>query len=71
MLRFVSYVWSRPAGPAPAQLFRERADQLARFHGPLAPLSPTRVGGESATARIVLEEFPDRNVVLGTYAAPR
>lgn len=71
LLREVTYVWSRPAGAAPNPVFKERAAALARMYRLPPPQSQSRLEGTSKTASVVLEDRPDRNVVLEVYALPR
>lgn len=71
VLREVTYVWLRPAGAAPNPLFKERVAVLSRSYRLPPQPSPSRVEGASRTASVVLQDVPDRNVVLEAYALPR
>ena len=71
VLQAINVVWTRPPGPAPSPLFSERAALLARLFGLPAPASPSRLEGRSATARIVLEDQPERSLLLEVYSAPK
>ena len=71
LLQSLTLVWARPSGPAPAPIFSERVKALAVLHGLAPPQSPSRLQGTSPTARIVLQDLPERNLLLEAYAAPR
>ena len=70
LLRSLTLVWARPPGPQPAPIFSERARTLATLHGLSPPQSPSRLAGTSPTARIVLQDLPERSLLLEAYAAP-
>jgi hypothetical protein len=69
MLQSITYVWARPAGPAPAPIFQERVATLSRFHALPPPQSPGRLQGATALGRLVLQDMPERNLLLEAYAA--
>jgi hypothetical protein len=71
LLHSLTLVWARPPGPAPAPIFSERAKVLAAQHGLAPPQSPSRLQGASTTARIVLQDLPERSLLLEAYAKPR
>jgi hypothetical protein len=71
VLQSITIVWARPAGPAPAPIFSERAQTLARLYGLPAPASPSRLEGVSPTVRVVLHDLPERSLLVEAYAAPR
>lgn len=71
MLQSITYVWDRPAGPAPAPIFSERARLLSSAYTPAPPTSPQRWQGSTARVRVVLEDRPDRNLLLEAYGMPR
>jgi hypothetical protein len=71
MLQSITYVWDRPAGPAPAPIFTERVTQLSRFHSLPPPQSPGRLQADTALGRLILQDMPERNLVLEAYSAPR
>jgi hypothetical protein len=70
MLRSITYVWARPPGPAPAPIFSERIAQLSRFHRLPPPLSPGRLQADTSLGRLILEDLPERNLLLEAYVAP-
>jgi hypothetical protein len=70
-LQSITYVWDRPAGPAPAPIFTERVTQLSRFHLLPPPQSPGRLQADTALGRLILQDMPERNLVLEAYSAPR
>ncbi len=71
MLRSITYVWDRPPGPTPAPIFNERIAQLARFHS-LPPLqSPGRLQADTSLGRLVLQDLPERNLLLEAYVAKK
>jgi hypothetical protein len=68
MLQTITYVWDRPAGPAPAPIFQERVASLARLHPSLPPpQSPGRLQGDTALGRLILQDMPERNLLLEAY----
>lgn len=69
MLQSITYVWARPAGPAPAPIFQERVATLSRFHALPPPQSPGRLQGGTSLGRLVLQDLPERNLLLEAYAA--
>jgi hypothetical protein len=72
VLRSVTYVWSRPAGPAPAPIFSERVKTLSIHHPGLPqPQSPGRLQADTSLGRLVLQDMPERNLLLEAYAAAR
>jgi hypothetical protein len=68
MLQSITYVWVRPAGPAPAPIFNERVTQLSRFHSLPPPQSPGRLQADTSLGRLVLQDMPERNLLLEAYA---
>ena len=71
MLQSITVVWTRPAGPAPAPIFNERITQLSRFHSLPPPQSPGRLQADTSLGRLTLEDMPERNLLLETYAAKK
>ena len=69
MLQSITYVWDRPPGPAPAPIFQERVTQLSRFHSLPPPQSPGRLQADTSLGRLVLQDMPERNLLLEAYAA--
>ena len=71
MLRSITYVWDRPPGPAPAPIFQERVTQLSRFHSLPSPQTPGRLQADISLGRLILQDMPERNLLLEAYAAPK
>lgn len=71
MLQSVTYVWARPPGPAPAPIFSERIAQLSRFHRLPPPLSPSRLQADTSLGRLILEDLPERSLLLEAYKTPK
>lgn len=71
MLQSITYVWDRPAGPAPAPIFQERVAQLSRFHSLSPPQTPGRLQADTSLGRLILQDMPERNLLLEAYAAPK
>ena len=71
MLVSVSYVWARPPGPAPAPIFSESIAQLSRFHTLPPPQSPGRLQADTSLGRLILEDLPERNLLLEAYKTPK
>ena len=71
ILQSITVVWTRPAGPTPAPIFQERVTQLSRFHSLPPPQSPGRLQADTSLGRLVLQDMPERNVLLETYAAKK
>jgi hypothetical protein len=71
MLQAITVVWDRPAGPAPAPIFQERVTTLSRFHSLPPPQSPGRLQADTSLGRLVLQDMPERNLLLEAYAARR
>ena len=71
MLQSITYVWDRPAGPAPAPIFNERITQLSRFHSLPPPQTPGRLQADTSLGRLVVQDMPERNLVLEAYAAKK
>jgi hypothetical protein len=69
MLQSITYVWDRPNGPAPAPIFQERIAQLSRLHSLPPPQSPGRLQADTAAGRLILQDMPERNLLLEAYAA--
>jgi hypothetical protein len=70
MLQSITYVWDRPAGPAPPPIFQERVKTLSILHSSLPqPQSPGRLQGDTSLGRLVVQDMPERNLVLEAYAA--
>ncbi len=72
MLQAITYVWERPAGPAPAPIFQERANTLSVLHPGLPqPQSPGRLQADTSLGRLVLQDLPERNLLLEAYATKK
>jgi hypothetical protein len=71
VLRAITLVWVRPNGPVPAPICNERAHLLAMWYSRGLSRSPSRLQGQSDMARVVLQDVPERNLVLEAYASPR
>jgi hypothetical protein len=72
MLQSITYVWERPPGPAPAPIFQERAKALSRFHPSLPqPQASGRLQGDTSLGRLILQDMPERNLLLEAYAAKK
>lgn len=72
MLQAITYVWQRPAGPAPAPIFQERVRTLAMHHSGLpAPQSADQLQADTAFGRLVLQDVPERGLLLEAYAAKK
>lgn len=70
MLQSITWVWDRPAGPAPAPIFAERVTTLSRFHPSLPqPQSIGRLQGDTSFGRLILQDMPERNLLLEAYKA--
>jgi hypothetical protein len=69
-LRSITLVWDRPAGAAPAPIFTERAQMLARLFNAPPPQSPSRLQVDTPdNRRIMLEDMAQRNLLLEAYIA--
>jgi hypothetical protein len=71
MLQSITYVWDRPPGPAPAPIFQERVATLTRFHSLPPPQSPGRLQADTALGRLILQDMPERNLLLEAYKAKK
>jgi hypothetical protein len=71
ILQSITYVWARPAGPAPAPIFSERVATLSRFHALPPPQSPGRLQADTAMGRLILQDMPERDLLLEAYRALR
>jgi hypothetical protein len=71
MLQSITYVWARPAGPAPAPIFTERVAAIARFHSLPPPQSPGRLQADTSLGRLILQDMPERNLLLEAYKAAK
>lgn len=71
MLQSVTFVWARPAGPAPAPIFAERVSTLSRFHTLPAAQSTGRLVADTSVGRLVLQDMPERSLLLEAYSAIR
>lgn len=71
MLQSITYVWGRPPGPAPSPIFTERVSILSRFHALPAPQTPGRLQADTSLGRLILQDMPERNLLLEAYAARR
>jgi hypothetical protein len=71
MLQSITYVWERPPGPAPAPIFQERVATLTRFHSLPPPQTPGRLQADTSLGRLILQDMPERNLLLEAYAAKK
>lgn len=71
MLQSITYVWDRPAGPAPAAIFQERVKTLSLHHNLPPPQSPGRLQADTSLGRLILQDMPERNLLLEAYAAKK
>jgi hypothetical protein len=71
ILQSITYVWDRPPGPAPAPIFNERITQLSRFHSLPPPQSPGRLQADTSLGRLIIEDLPERNLLLEAYKAKK
>ena len=71
MLESITYVWDRPAGPAPAPIFSERVTHLTRVLSLPPPQSPGRLQADTSVGRLILQDMPERNLLLEAYAAKK
>lgn len=70
MLQSITFVWDRPPGPAPAPIFAERVNTLSRFHPSLPqPQTTGRLQGETSLGLLILQDMPERNLLLEAYKA--
>ena len=69
MLQSVTYVWERPPGPAPAPIFQERVTHLSRLHSLPPPQTPGRLQADTSLGRLILQDVPERSLLLEAYAA--
>ena len=73
MLQSITFVWDRPAGPAPAPIFQERVQTLSRVNpgGLPPPQSPGRLQADTIMGRLILQDMPERSLLLEAYKAKR
>lgn len=71
MLQSITYVWERPPGPAPAPIFNERVAQLSRFHALPPPQTAGRLQADTSMGRLILQDMPERSVLLEGYSVRR
>jgi len=71
MLQSITYVWARPSGPAPSPIFTERVSILSRFHALPAPQTPGQLQADTSLGRLILQDVPERGLLLEAYAARR
>ena len=73
MLQSITFVWERPPGPAPAPIFQERVQTLSRANpgGLPPPQSPGRLQADTIMGRLVLQDMPERNLLLEAYKAKK
>ena len=73
MLQSITFVWERPPGPAPAPIFQERVYALSRANpgGLPPPQSSGRLQADTIMGRLILEDLPQRNLLLEAYKAPK
>jgi hypothetical protein len=72
MLQAITFVWERPPGPAPAPIFAERVTTLSRFHPSLPqPQSTGRLQGDTSLGLLIVQDMPERNLLLEAYKAKK
>lgn len=72
MLQSITLVWERPPGPAPAPIFQERVQALLRFHPSLPqPQTSGRLKGDTSLGRLILQDMPERSLLLEAYTAKK
>jgi len=73
MLQSITFVWDRPPGPAPAPIFQERVQTLSRVNpgGLPPPQSPGRLQADTSMGRLIIEDVPERNLLLEAYKAKK
>ncbi len=73
MLQSITFVWERPPGPAPAPIFQERVQTLSRVNpgGLPPPQSPGRLQADTIMGRLILQDMPERNLLLEAYKAKK
>jgi hypothetical protein len=71
MLQSITYVWEHPAGPAPAPIFTERVKTLSLLHSLPPPQSPSRLQADTSMGRLIVEDLPERNLLLEAYKTPK
>ncbi|HKO67466.1 MAG TPA: hypothetical protein VJU53_06655 [Burkholderiaceae bacterium] len=73
MLQAITFVWERPPGPAPAPIFQERVYALSRANpgGLPPPQSSGRLQADTIMGRLILEDLPERNLLLEAYKAKK
>jgi hypothetical protein len=71
MLQSITYVWDRPAGPAPAPIFSERVTHLTRVLSLPPPQSPGRLQADTSVGRLILQDMPERDLLLEAYKAKK
>ena len=69
MLQSITFVWDRPPGPAPAPIFQERVQTLSRVNpgGLPPPQSSGRLQADTRMGRLILQDLPERNLLLEAY----
>ena len=73
MLQSITFVWERPPGPAPAPIFQERVQTLSRVNpgGLPPPQSRGRLQADTSMGRLILQDMPERNLLLEAYKTPK
>jgi hypothetical protein len=69
LLQSITFLWDRPAGPAPAPIYSERATHLSRVFSLAPPQSPVILQADTSAGRLTLQDMPERNLLLEAYAA--
>ena len=65
-LQSITYVWERRRAGAGADLQRARR-ALSRFHTLPPPQSPGRLQADTSLGRLILQDMPERNLLLEAY----
>jgi hypothetical protein len=71
LLQAITCVRDRPSGPAPAPIFAEPMQALSRYHSLPAAQPAGRLQADTSLGRLVLQDMPERNLLLEAYAAPK
>ena len=69
MLQSITFVWERPPGPAPSPIFQERVQTLSRVNpgGLPLPQTPCRLQADTSMGGLILQDMPERNLLLEAY----
>jgi hypothetical protein len=68
-LQWITFVWQRAPGPAPAPIFSERVARLSKAYPLPPPQSSGRLQADTPLGRLILQDMPERNLLLEAYKA--